>query len=80
MYYRPSIAFMTSQISFDPTDGSMVFGETSTWSNAGLCTGNVLDGSTTSTYDPSVCHSELIYFPFTYVIRCTDETVIYFLG
>ena len=35
-------------------NGTMIFGETSTWSNAGLCTGAILTGSTTATWDPLV--------------------------
>jgi len=35
-------------------DGSLVFGETSTWSNEGSCSGSILDDTTTGTYDPNV--------------------------
>ena len=43
------------QVSFDE-GGNLVIGETSTWSNEGLCSGGILDDTTKGTYDPSVGH------------------------
>ena len=47
-----------SQVSFDK-NGNLVLGETSTWSNEGQCSGNILDGTTTTVFDPAVRAGQL---------------------
>lgn len=42
-----------TQVTID-SNGNLVIGETSTWSNEGSCSGSILSATTTSTYDPNV--------------------------